>query len=53
MIIIMETLARYNVRFEPDHTDVVVNEGTNLMEAAISAGVHINVEAQERVVPAT
>jgi uncharacterized 2Fe-2S/4Fe-4S cluster protein (DUF4445 family) len=42
MIIIMETLARYNVRFEPDHTDVVVNEGTNLMEAAISAGVHIN-----------
>lgn len=33
---------QYRVRFEPDNIDVVVGEGANLMEAAITAGVHIN-----------
>jgi uncharacterized 2Fe-2S/4Fe-4S cluster protein (DUF4445 family) len=33
---------QYRVKFEPDNVDVVVDEGANLMEAAIAAGVHIN-----------
>jgi len=30
------------VHFDPDNVDIVVEEGTNLLEAAIAAGVHIN-----------
>jgi len=33
---------QYRVKFEPDNVDIVVDEGANLMEAAIAAGVHIN-----------
>ena len=33
---------KYTVRFEPDNIDIVVNQGDNLMEAAVAAGVHIN-----------
>ncbi|NLL90188.1 MAG: 2Fe-2S iron-sulfur cluster binding domain-containing protein, partial [Dehalococcoidales bacterium] len=33
---------KYTVRFEPDNIDIVVNQGDNLMEAAMAAGVHIN-----------
>ena len=34
--------ARCIVHFEPDNIDISVNQGTNLMEAAVSAGIHIN-----------
>lgn len=30
------------VHFDPDNVDIVVEEGDNLLEAAIAAGVHIN-----------
>ena len=30
------------VRFSPDNADIVVEQGDNLLEAAIAAGVHIN-----------
>ena len=30
------------VHFSPDNVDIVVEEGVNLLEAAINAGVHIN-----------
>ena len=30
------------VHFSPDNVDIVVEQGTNLLEAAINAGVHIN-----------
>jgi uncharacterized 2Fe-2S/4Fe-4S cluster protein (DUF4445 family) len=33
---------RYTVHFEPDNIDIVVDEGANLMETAVAAGVHIN-----------
>lgn len=33
---------RFNVHFEPDNIDIVVDEGANLMEIAVAAGVHIN-----------
>ncbi|MFC2020042.1 2Fe-2S iron-sulfur cluster-binding protein, partial [Chloroflexota bacterium] len=33
---------KLRVHFKPDKTDVVVAEGANLLEAAITAGVHIN-----------
>jgi len=33
---------KYTVHFEPDNVDIVVEQGANLMEAAIAAGVHIN-----------
>ncbi len=33
---------KYQVRFEPDNVEIEVPEGTNLMQAAIAAGVHIN-----------
>ena len=33
---------KYKVRFEPDNVEIVVEEGANLLEAAIAAGVHIN-----------
>ena len=33
---------RYKVRFEPDNIEIVVDEGSNLLETAIAAGVHIN-----------
>jgi uncharacterized 2Fe-2S/4Fe-4S cluster protein (DUF4445 family) len=36
------TEIKYTVHFEPDNIDIVVNAGDNLMEAAVSAGVHIN-----------
>jgi len=32
---------KVKVRFEPDNIDIVVEQGKNLMEAAIDAGVHI------------
>ncbi len=31
-----------SVHFEPDNIDIVVDEGANLMETAVAAGVHIN-----------
>ncbi len=37
-----ECKTKYTVRFEPGNTEIVVTEGTNLMQAAITAGVHIN-----------
>ncbi|MDD4873713.1 MAG: ASKHA domain-containing protein [Dehalococcoidales bacterium] len=30
------------VHFEPDNIDIIVQNGANLMEAAVAAGVHIN-----------
>ena len=30
------------IRFEPDNVDIVVEQGDNLLQAAIDAGVHIN-----------
>ena len=30
---------KYTVRFEPDNIDIVVNQGDNLMEAAVAAGI--------------
>jgi len=33
---------KYNVHFEPDNVDIIVEPGANLMETAIAAGVHIN-----------
>jgi len=37
-----QSKAQYRVKFEPDNIDIVVDEGVNLMQAAIAAGVHIN-----------
>ena len=37
-----QSRVQYRVRFEPDHVEVNVAEGANLMQAAIAAGVHIN-----------
>ena len=36
------TRERRKVHFEPDSVDIVVEQGANLLEAAIAAGVHIN-----------
>lgn len=36
------TCNKYTVHFIPDNVDIVVNEGANLMETAVAAGVHIN-----------
>jgi len=36
------TNKRIKVHFDPDNVDIVVEEGTNLLETAIAAGVHIN-----------
>jgi len=33
---------RVKVHFEPDNVDIIVEQGENLLEAAIEAGVHIN-----------
>ncbi len=33
---------RRRVHFDPDHIDIVIEQGTNLLQAAIDAGVHIN-----------
>lgn len=33
---------KYKVRFEPDNVEIMVLEGSNLMQSAIEAGVHIN-----------
>lgn len=33
---------KIRVHFDPDNVDVTVEEGTNLLSAAITAGVHIN-----------
>ena len=33
---------KVRVHFDPDNVDVVVEQGDNLREAAIAAGVHIN-----------
>ena len=33
---------KIRVHFDPDNVDIVVEEGENLLEAAIAAGVHIN-----------
>ena len=33
---------RRRVHFDPDHVDIVVEQGTNLLQTAIDAGVHIN-----------
>ncbi|MDD4876878.1 MAG: ASKHA domain-containing protein, partial [Dehalococcoidales bacterium] len=30
------------IHFEPDNLDIIVNQGANLLQAAIDAGVHIN-----------
>jgi len=37
-----KNLVRRKVHFSPDNVDIVVEAGTNLLEAAIDAGVHIN-----------
>ena len=36
------TCNKYTVHFKPDNIDIVVDEGANLMETAVAAGVHIN-----------
>ncbi len=39
------TKDRFNkrrVHFEPDNADIMVEKGSNLLQAAIDAGVHIN-----------
>jgi len=36
------TNKKRRVHFDPDNVDIVVEEGANLLEAAIAAGVHIN-----------
>ncbi|MCJ7769385.1 MAG: 2Fe-2S iron-sulfur cluster-binding protein, partial [Dehalococcoidales bacterium] len=36
------TCKKYTVHFEPDNIDIIVDEGANLMETAVAAGVHIN-----------
>ncbi|MFC1897377.1 ASKHA domain-containing protein [Chloroflexota bacterium] len=36
------TNKRRRVHFDPDNVDIVVEEGANLLETAIAAGVHIN-----------
>ncbi len=33
---------KYNLTFEPDGVSIRVDKGTNLLEAALAAGVHIN-----------
>lgn len=33
---------KYTFTFEPDKTEIRVDKGTNLLEAALAAGVHIN-----------
>ena len=33
---------KFNLTFEPEKTDIRVDRGTNLLEAALAAGVHIN-----------
>jgi len=38
----ISTCKKYVVHFEPDNIDIVVDEGANLMETAVAAGVHIN-----------
>ncbi|GAI51794.1 unnamed protein product, partial [marine sediment metagenome] len=36
------TNKKRRVHFNPDNVDIVVEEGANLLEAAIAAGVHVN-----------
>jgi len=36
------TREKRRVHFDPDNVDIAVEEGANLLEAAIAAGVHIN-----------
>jgi len=36
------TNKKRRVHFDPDNVDIVVEQGANLLEAAIAAGVHIN-----------
>jgi uncharacterized 2Fe-2S/4Fe-4S cluster protein (DUF4445 family) len=36
------TNKKRRVHFDPDNVDIVVEEGANLLEAAIAAGVHVN-----------
>ena len=36
------TREKRGVHFDPDNVDIAVEEGANLLEAAIAAGVHIN-----------
>ena len=38
----MELKKKLRVHFSPDNIDITVPEGANLLEAAMSAGVHIN-----------
>ena len=33
---------KIKVHFSPDNVDIIVNEGENLLQVAISAGIHIN-----------
>jgi len=33
---------KVKVHFEPDNADIIVEQGANLLEAAIDAGVHIS-----------
>jgi uncharacterized 2Fe-2S/4Fe-4S cluster protein (DUF4445 family) len=33
---------KYKITFEPDGTTILVDKGTNLLEAALAAGVHVN-----------
>jgi len=36
------TREKRGVHFDPDNVDIIVEQGANLLEAAIAAGVHIN-----------
>ena len=36
------TNKKRNVHFDPDNVDITAAAGTNLLEVAITAGVHIN-----------
>jgi len=36
------TSKKRRVHFDPDNVDIIVEQGTNLLEAAVAAGVHIN-----------
>ena len=36
------TREKRRVHFDPDNVDIIVEQGANLLEAAIAAGVHIN-----------
>lgn len=42
MMIDISAQNRCTIHFKPDDINIIVDKGTNLMEAAVAAGVHIN-----------